>query len=38
MTRLFALLAAWWPSAQMLAPFAAAVLSLLICWGGADAG
>jgi hypothetical protein len=38
MTRLSALLAVWWPCALVLAPFAAAVLSLLIRWGGADAG
>lgn len=42
MSRLSALLAAWWPWALglafVLAPFAVAVLSLLIRWGAADAG
>jgi len=38
MTRLSVLLAAWWPCALVLAPFAVAVLSLLIRWGAADAG
>lgn len=38
MNRLPALLAAWWPCALVLAPFAVAVLSPLIRWGAADAG
>ena len=38
MTRLSVLLAAWWPCALVLAPFAVAVLSLLIRWGAADGG
>ena len=38
MNRLYALLAAWWPCALVLAPFAVAVLLLLIRWGCADAG
>lgn len=38
MTRLSALLASWWPCALVLTPFAVAVVSLMICWGAADAG
>lgn len=38
MSRLCAMLAAWWPCALVLAPFAVAVLLLLIRWGVADAG
>ena len=38
MSWLSALLAGWWPCALVLAPFAVALLSLLIRWGAANAG
>ena len=38
MTRLSALLAAWWPCALVLTPFAVSLAALLIRWGCADAG
>jgi hypothetical protein len=38
MSRLSALLAAWWPCAPVLVPSAVALLSLLIRWGDADVG
>lgn len=38
MSRLSALLAAWWPCALVLVPSVVALLSLLIRWGAADAG
>lgn len=37
MSRLSALLAAWWPCALVLAPPALVLLSVLIRWGGTDA-
>ena len=38
MRRLCALLAAWWPCALVLMPFAVFLAALLIRWGCADAG
>ena len=38
MRRLCALLAAWWPCALVLTPFAVSLAALLICRGCADVG
>lgn len=38
MSRLSALLTAWWPCALVLVPSAVALLVLLFRWGGAYAG